>query len=82
MRFFKPPKSPTWKIFDLSKRRIVIYPAGVHIADFTSLLKLMAAFMDIVIGMYNKFRDFFFRYLIQYLFHSYHLPRVTPEGSS
>jgi hypothetical protein len=33
------------------KRRIVIYPAGVHIADFTSLWELMAAFLDIVIGI-------------------------------
>ena len=63
------------------KHCIIIYPAGVHITDFTSLLELMAAFMDIVIGMYNKFHDFFFCYLIQYLFHSYHLPWVTPEGS-
>lgn len=56
------------------KRRILIYPAGVHIADFACLWELMAAFMDIVIGMYDKFRDFFLCYLIQYLFHSYHLP--------
>ena len=63
------------------KHRIVIYPTGVHIADFASLLELMAAFMDIVIGMYDKFHDFFFCYLIQYLFHSYHPSRVTSEGS-
>jgi Fungal protein kinase len=33
------------------KRRIVIYPAGVHIADFSSLWELLVAFLDIVVGM-------------------------------
>jgi Fungal protein kinase len=33
------------------KRRIVTFPAGVHISDFTSLWELMVAFLDIVIGM-------------------------------
>jgi hypothetical protein len=33
------------------KRRTVTYPAGVHISDFTSLLELLVAFLDIVIGM-------------------------------
>ena len=32
------------------KRRIVIYPAGVHIADFSCLWELMAAFLDVVVG--------------------------------
>jgi Fungal protein kinase len=32
------------------KRRIAIYPAGVHIADFSCLWELMAACLDIVIG--------------------------------
>jgi len=39
------------------KRRIVVYPAGVHISDFSCLWELMAAFMDVVIGMY--FPEFF-----------------------
>ena len=43
------------------KRRIVIYPAGVHIADFRCLWELMAAFLDIVIGITIYF--FFFYYL-------------------
>jgi hypothetical protein len=33
------------------KRRAVMYPAGVHISDFTSLWELLVAFLDIVIGM-------------------------------
>jgi len=33
------------------KRRIVTYPAGVHISDFSSLLELMFAFFDVVICM-------------------------------
>ena len=33
------------------KRRVVTYPAGVHISDFTSLWELLVAFLDIVIGM-------------------------------
>ena len=33
------------------KRRVVLYPAGVHIADFTCLWELMVALMDIVIGV-------------------------------
>jgi hypothetical protein len=61
------------------KHRIVICPAGVHIADFASLWELMAAFIDIVIGVYDKF--LFLCNLIQYLFHNYHLPRVAAEGS-
>lgn len=32
------------------KRRVVTYPAGVHISDFTSLWELIVAFLDIVIG--------------------------------
>jgi len=33
------------------KRRTVIYPAGVHVSDFSSLWELMAAFLDIALGM-------------------------------
>jgi hypothetical protein len=33
------------------KRRVVMYPAGVHISDFTSLWELLVVFLDIVIGM-------------------------------
>jgi hypothetical protein len=33
------------------KRRVVTYPAGVHISDFTSHWELLVAFLDIVIGM-------------------------------
>jgi Fungal protein kinase len=33
------------------KRRIVTYPAGVHISDFTSLWELMLAFFDVVLCM-------------------------------
>jgi hypothetical protein len=35
------------------KRRVVTYPAGVHISDFTSLWELIVAFLDIVIGVEN-----------------------------
>ena len=73
-----PARSPESKFLEG-----LAIPFGPQIiANFTSLLELMAVFMDIVIGMYNKFCDFFFCYLIQYFFHSYHLPQVTPEGSS
>ena len=33
------------------KRRIVTYPAGVHISDFTSLWELMVVFLDVLVGM-------------------------------
>jgi hypothetical protein len=33
------------------KRRTVIYPAGVHVSDSSSLWELMAAFLDIALGM-------------------------------
>jgi hypothetical protein len=33
------------------KRRVVTYPAGVHISDFSSLWELLVAFLDVVIGM-------------------------------
>jgi hypothetical protein len=33
------------------KRRVVTYPAGVHISDFTSLWELMVAFLDVTVGM-------------------------------
>jgi Fungal protein kinase len=33
------------------KRRIVTYPAGVHISDFTSLWELMVVFLDVTVGM-------------------------------
>ena len=32
------------------KRRVVTYPAGVHISDFTSLWELMVAFLDVAVG--------------------------------
>jgi len=33
------------------KRRVVMFPAGVHISDFSSLWELLVAFLDIVVGM-------------------------------
>jgi hypothetical protein len=36
------------------KRRIVTYPAGVHISDFASLWELMVAMLDVVIGMIDS----------------------------
>ena len=33
------------------KRRVVTYPAGVHISDFSSLWELMVAFLDVAVGM-------------------------------
>jgi hypothetical protein len=36
------------------KRRIVTYPAGVHISDFRSLWELMVAMLDVVVGMINS----------------------------
>ena len=56
------------------KRRVVTYPAGVHISDFSSLWELMAAMLDVVIGMaYSQFpfycsSDFFFRYTLAIMF--------------
>ena len=42
-----PAKFPeTWQ-----KRRIVTYPAGVHISNFTSLWDLMVTFLDVTVGM-------------------------------
>ncbi len=32
------------------KERMVMYPAGVHISDFSSLWELMIAFLDVIIG--------------------------------
>ena len=40
------------------KRRIVTYPAGVHISDFTCMLELMFAFFDIVLCMWHFFNPF------------------------
>jgi hypothetical protein len=45
------PMRPSPKSERREKRRIVTYPAGVHISDFTSLWELLVAFLDIVIGM-------------------------------
>jgi Fungal protein kinase len=42
--------TPSSKHEHREKRRVVTYPAGVHIANFSSLWELMAAFLDIVIG--------------------------------
>ena len=33
------------------KRRVVSYPAGIHISDFSCMWELMIAFMDVAIGM-------------------------------
>jgi hypothetical protein len=44
---FRPPTFSETR----QKRRLVTYPAGVHISDFTSLWELMVAFLDISVGM-------------------------------
>jgi hypothetical protein len=36
------------------KRRVITYPAGVPISDFSSLWELMVAFLDVVVGMDNS----------------------------
>jgi hypothetical protein len=36
------------------KRRVVTYPAGVHISDFSSLWELMVAMLDVVVGMIDS----------------------------
>ena len=36
------------------KRRVVTYPAGVHISDFSSLWELMVAMLDVVVGMVHS----------------------------
>jgi hypothetical protein len=56
------------------KRRIVTYPAGVHISDFSSLWELMAAFLDIVIG--RAFPHFLFRFFFEYTFSSHYVSRI------
>lgn len=33
------------------KRRIVTYPAGIHISNFTSLWELMVVFLDVAVGV-------------------------------
>jgi protein kinase-like protein len=50
--------SPSPKRECREKRRIVTYPAGVHISDFTSLLELIFAFFDIVLCMWDFFISF------------------------
>ena len=47
--FRKSPILPSLNSECREKRRIVTYPAGVHISDFSSLLELMFAFFDIVL---------------------------------
>jgi hypothetical protein len=42
-----PPSIPECR----EKRRVVTYPAGVHISDFSSLWELMVAMLDVVVGM-------------------------------
>jgi hypothetical protein len=49
--FRKYPISPSLNNECREKRRIVTYPAGVHISDFSSLLELMFAFFDVVLCM-------------------------------
>ena len=52
--------SPSLKTECREKRRIVTYPAGVHISDFTSLLELIFAFFDVVLCMWDFFISFAF----------------------
>jgi hypothetical protein len=51
--FRKYPVKPSAITEIREKRRVVMYPAGVHISDFTSLWELLVAFLDVVIGMEN-----------------------------
>ena len=44
---FKPAAFPETR----QKRRILTYPAGVHISDFNSHWELMVAFLDVAVGM-------------------------------
>ena len=43
--------SPAKLLETQQKRRIVTYPAGVHISNFTSLWELMVAFLDVTVVM-------------------------------
>lgn len=43
--------SPAKFLETREKRRIVTYPAGVHISDFSSLWELMVVFLDVAVGM-------------------------------
>jgi len=56
--FRKYPINPSPVNECREKRRIVTYPAGVHISDFSSLLELMFAFFDIVLCMCHFFIGF------------------------
>jgi hypothetical protein len=54
------------------KRRIVTFPAGVHISDFSSCWELMIAVLDVIIGM----SDSLVVLGLSYPSSSHHVPRV------
>ena len=49
--FRKYPVKQSLNYEHLEKRRVVTYPAGVPISDFTSHWELLVALLDVVIGM-------------------------------
>ena len=49
------------------KRRLVTYPAGVHISDFTSLWELLVAFLDVTVGMFVLFGNYLTVLILAYI---------------
>ena len=50
--FFRESATKVARVLEnREKRRVLTFPAGVHISDFSSLWELLVAFLDVVIGM-------------------------------
>jgi Fungal protein kinase len=62
------------------KRRILTYPAGVHISDFSCLWELMAALLDTVVCMINPIYLFDHSSDFDMAF-SYIVPRILPKDA-
>ena len=61
------------------KWRILTYPAGIHISDFSCLWELTVALLDIVVCMINSM--FLLTFLTFDMFSSYTVPRILPKDS-
>jgi hypothetical protein len=62
------------------KRRILTYPAGVHISDFSCLWELMAALLDTVVCMINPI--YLFDHSSDFdMASSYNVPQILPKDA-
>ena len=73
------PISSCLKMGCREKRRILTYPAGIHISDFSCLWELIVALLDIVVCMINSM--FLLTFLTFDMFSSYTVPRILPKDS-